>query len=453
MYAGHPLIERGSVKSILVVKLDHIGDFITSLPAIRRLKAAFPGSRLTALIAPASAAIASVEPAIDECIPFEFFFERSELGEKELSQIELDELTARLAPYRFDIAVDLRKHLSTRHLLLCAGARVLAGYDSLDNFPWLDVVLEWDGDKALQRKRSHIVDDLVNLVAAIDEACEPDRRLFEPRPAAMTIEELPEHVRHLFARPVVAIHPGSGNVMRQWPEKHIPPLIDLLVEQNDVSVLLVGGRDDQQKAASIIGQVARADRIASVAGQMPLRDLPRLLAACSLFIGGNSGPKHIAAASGVPTIGIHSGVVDPGEWGPMGERAVALYRDMSCAPCFLAKPEHCPRGLACVEMLDPSLVHKVAQMFLARPADRRTSSLHPGPPVVPKVIAPDGTAPDAAVPEIAALVEHPGNAAPAEAGLPGMESEQPVATAALVAALPGKQSRRRAQRAAVADSK
>jgi hypothetical protein len=108
---------------------------------------------------------------------------------------------------------------------------------------------------------------------------------------------------------------------------------------------------------------------------VPLRDLPRLLAACVLFIGGNSGPKHIAAASGVPTIGIHSGVVDPGEWGPIGERAVALYRDMSCAPCFLAKPEHCPRGLACVEMLDPPLVHKMAQMFLARPAEHRVAAL------------------------------------------------------------------------------
>ena len=263
MYAGHPLLDRASVKAILVVKVDHIGDFVTSLPAIRRLKAAFPGARLTALVAPASAAIASIEPAIDECIPFEFFFERSELGEKALTESELDALTSRLAPYRFDIAVDLRKHLSTRHLLLCSGARVLAGYDSLDHFPWLDVVLEWDGDKALQRKRSHIVDDLVNLVRAIEDACEPNRQLFDPRPVAMTLEEMPEHVRHLFARPVVAIHPGSGNVMRQWPEKHIPPLIDLLLEQNDVSVLLIGGRDDEEKANSIMesGGAARPYRL------------------------------------------------------------------------------------------------------------------------------------------------------------------------------------------------
>jgi ADP-heptose:LPS heptosyltransferase/GT2 family glycosyltransferase len=387
MYAGHPLLDRAAVKAILVVKVDHIGDFIISLPAIRRLKTAFPMAKLVALVAPASAAIASVEPAIDEAIPFEFFHERSELGEKALTEVELEALTARLAPYRFDIAVDLRKHLSTRHLLLCAGARITAGYDSLENFPWLDVVLEWDGDKALQRKRSHIVDDLVNLSAAIETACEPDRRLFHPAPEPMPVSELPEHARHLFARPVVAIHPGSGNVMRQWPEKHIAPLIDLLLERNDVSVLVVGGRDDEAKAEAIVARVARPDRVATVAGQTRLGDLPRLLAACALFIGGNSGPKHIAAASGVPTIGIHSGVVDPGEWGPMGPRSVALYRDMSCAPCFLAKPEHCPRNLACVEMLDPALVHRTAQMFLAKP--ERPASVEPmAPPAVKPVRRP-----------------------------------------------------------------
>ncbi len=41
---------------------------------------------------------------------------------------DLAALTARLAPFRFDIAVDLRKHLSTRHILLCAGAKILGGF-------------------------------------------------------------------------------------------------------------------------------------------------------------------------------------------------------------------------------------------------------------------------------------------------------------------------------------
>jgi ADP-heptose:LPS heptosyltransferase len=219
--------------------------------------------------------------------------------------------------------------------------------------------------------------------------------------------------------------------MRQWPEKHIPPLIDLLLEQNDVAVLLVGGRDDEEKANSILGLVGNPDRIASVAGMVPLRDLPRLLAACVLFIGGNSGPKHIAAASGVPTIGIHSGVVDPGEWGPIGERAVALYRDMSCAPCFLAKPEHCPRGLACVEMLDPPLVHKMAQMFLARPVERKPVSIAPR----------------------AAVWEKPAGKAAPRMDMDLLSVAAPREAASREAALPRKPSRKRAQRVPVAGSK
>lgn len=365
-YSGHPLLNRDEVRNILVVKLDHIGDFVTALPAIRRLKSYFPAARLTVLAAPASTAFASVEPAIDEFIPFEFFHARSQLGEKELTRDELDALTTRLAPYRFDVAVDLRKHLSTRHLLLCSGARMLAGYDSVDRFPWLHVALEWEGDKALQHKRNHITDDLLHLVAAVDAACESDRQLFNPRPAPMTIEELPDHARAIFARPVVMVHPGAGNVTKQWPEVHVAALIDLLIENSGVAILMVGGKDEAETTAAIAGMVAHPAWVASVAGDVPLRDLPRLLGMGVLFVGNDSGPKHVAAAMGLPTIGVHSGVIDPGEWAPMGERAVAIHRNMSCSPCYLSRAEDCPRGLACIKLLDPAHVYRMAEIFLAR---------------------------------------------------------------------------------------
>ena len=367
MYAGHPLIHRADVKNILVVKLDHIGDFIAALPAIRRLKACFPGARLTVLAAPASTAFAATEPAIDEFISFEFFHARSELGERALTAADLSGLEQTLAPYRFDIAIDLRKHLSTRHILRHTGAKILAGFDSVDRFPWLHVALEWEGDKALQHKRNHIADDLLHLVSALDVACEPARRLIDPRPAPMTVADMPAVARPLFDRPVVAIHPGAGNVTKQWPVVHIRALIGLLLARGDVSVLLIGGPDEAEIAAGMVADIDRPDRAVSVAGAVALRDLPKLLAACALYVGNDSGPKHIAAAMGVPTIGVHSGVVDPGEWAPMGERAVALYRNMSCAPCYLSKAEDCPRGLACIQLLDPALVYRMAEKFLARP--------------------------------------------------------------------------------------
>jgi ADP-heptose:LPS heptosyltransferase len=278
----------------------------------------------------------------------------------------LAQLAKRLTPHGFDLAVDLRKHHSTRHVLPYTGARVLAGYDFRGQFPWLDIALESGSDRALQQKRRHISDELLHLVGAIDAACTPERASIAP-PPPMAMADLPERVRHVFSRPVVAVHPGAGNVNKQWPSAHFAALIELLIERDGVAVLLVGSKDEESLLSSIVKMINQADRIASVAGDIPLGDLPRLLATCVLFIGNDSGPKHIAAAMGVPTIGIHSGVTSPVEWAPSGKRSVALSRNMTCAPCYLDRIDDCPRDLACLRLLEPALVHQVAETFLARP--------------------------------------------------------------------------------------
>ena len=366
--AGAPMFHPPEIQNILVVKLDHIGDFVTALPPIRRLKKLFPHARITVLAGPASQAFIALEPCIDEFIPFAFFHARSQLGERVLTTEDYAGLAEQLRPYRFDLAVDLRKHISTRDVLKYTGARFLAGFDYLGQFPFLDIALDWDGDRSLQRKRSHIVDDLMALVNAIGHASEADRTIMQPGPAAMPIGELPVRIQALFVKPVVAVHPGAGNVTKQWPEEHFSALIDLLIERNDVNILLVGGPDEVQVANALMENVQRPDAVMSMAGHTSLADLPRLLKNCILYIGNDSGPKHIAAAVGIPTVGIHSGVVDPVEWGPIGPNAVALRRNMTCSPCYLAKAEDCPRSLACLRLFEPNLVYETADLLLKRVA-------------------------------------------------------------------------------------
>jgi ADP-heptose:LPS heptosyltransferase len=203
---------------------------------------------------------------------------------------------------------------------------------------------------------------------------------------------LAEDARALFDRPVVAVHPGVGNVMRQWPAEHFASLIDLLVEQNAVNIVVIGGAEEADLADEVLDQVMHREAVVSLVGKTTLRQLPELLRACALYIGNNSGPKHIAAALGVPTIGLHSGVVDAIEWGPVGTRAVALRRNMSCSPCYLARQEDCPRGFACMRGLEPFAVQEVAETFLARPVERQTTV----PLIEPEVVA----AVVAAVPEV-----------------------------------------------------
>jgi ADP-heptose:LPS heptosyltransferase/GT2 family glycosyltransferase len=361
---GAPLFHKEEIERILVVKLDHIGDFVTALPPIRRLKRLFPHARLTVLAGPASRAFISLEPSIDEFIPFAFFHARSQLGEREVTREDYLELAQQLRPYRFDLAVDLRKHPSTRDVLKYTGARFLAGFDHLGQYPNLDIALDWDGDRTLQRKRSHVVDDLIGLVDAIAHATENDRAVMQPAPEPMPLSEMPDEVQALFVKPVVAIHPGAGNITKQWPTEHFSALIDLLIEKHDVNIMLVGGPDEVEIADALLQSGLYPDRMATMAGRTKLADLPRLLKTCVLYIGNDSGPKHIASAIGIATIGIHSGVVDPVEWGPIGVNAVALRRNMNCSPCYLANAEDCPRALACLRFLEPNLVYESAVLML-----------------------------------------------------------------------------------------
>ncbi|HVC17264.1 MAG TPA: glycosyltransferase family 9 protein, partial [Rhodanobacter sp.] len=290
VFPGHPLFEHDEIRRILVVKLDHIGDFVTALPAIRRLKALFPQASLSVLAGQTARSVAALEPAIDEFIDFEFFHTRSQLGEKDLTKEDFEALLAQLAPYRFDLAIDLRKHLSTRDVLRYTGARFLAGYDYVGQFPFLDVALEWDGDKTLQRKRSHVTDDLLALVEAVNTATVHNRDLLAAPPEPIAMDALPAPVQTLFDRPVVAVHAGAGNITKQWPEAYFVDLIALLLERDGVNVLLVGGPDDRALSDSIMQRVLADGRVASVAGALPLAALPGLLARCGLYIGNDSGP-------------------------------------------------------------------------------------------------------------------------------------------------------------------
>lgn len=361
---GAPLFHPEEIRRILVVKLDHIGDFVTALPPIRRLKALFPAASITVLAGPASKAFVALEPCIDEFIPFAFFHARSQLGERELTDEDYAGLEAQLLPKHFDLAVDLRKHKSTRDILKHTGAQFLAGFDHSGQFPFLDIALEWDGDRSLQPKRSHVVDDLIGLVNAIGHASEPDRLLMQPPPPAMPLDAMAPEIAALFVKPVVAIHPGAGNITKQWPVEHFSALIDLLVERHGVNILLVGGPDDVAVAEELVAHAARPEALGIVAGKLPLADLPRMLRNCVLYVGNDSGPKHIAAAVGLPTVGIHSGVVDPMEWGPIGPSAVAMRRNMSCGPCYLANAADCPRQLACLKFLEPPLVYETVASLL-----------------------------------------------------------------------------------------
>jgi ADP-heptose:LPS heptosyltransferase/GT2 family glycosyltransferase len=365
VYSSHPLFNKAQLRNILAVKLDHIGDFITAIPALRRLQQIFPEARLHLLAAPASAALIRLLPGLAEVIEFELFFDQSGLGQRELSAADLSTLQRRLETYSFDLAVDLRKWPETRPILQLTGARWLAGFDHNSQFPWLDIVMGWEQDPQGVRKRSHVSDDLVGLVEAISRAAAPDKSIL-PVPAALISSTLPYNPLSFRSstKRFVVVHPGAGTAIKRWPVEYYITLIDLLVAAYDVKIALIGNHAEASIAAQIMAKVESPAAVRSLIDVITLSELPDFLASAALFVGNDSGPKHLAAGIGVPTIGIHSGTVDAREWGPIGANALAVRRDMICSPCYLSDPAQCWRGLSCLTELRPFEVFEICCRLL-----------------------------------------------------------------------------------------
>jgi ADP-heptose:LPS heptosyltransferase/GT2 family glycosyltransferase len=368
--AGHPLLRRDAVRRILVIKLDHIGDCVTAFPAIRRLKQHFPHAIVRVLTSRWTKPVWTFSGIVDDVIEFDFFEARADLGMRRITEADRLALRNLLEPYGFDLAVDLRKQPETRHLLRYTGARYLAGFDYKGQFPWLDIAVEWESDAALAPKRQHVGDDLVGLVSAITASCE-SRSLVISRPQPSRAPLLSESInRRLFYRRVVCVHPAAGHKLRQWPVEYFAELIDLLVEREGVNVAVIGSGDDKKISAEVLSHIQYPSAVTDLIGGLKLENLPEFLVRCSLFVGNNSGPHHLAAGLGVPTIGVHSAIIDSREWGPLGPCAIALRRDMECGPCYLADAADCHRNVACLKGLRPGEVYVACKRLLAlRAAD------------------------------------------------------------------------------------
>jgi len=329
IYPARPVAAPEAVRRILVIKLDQLGDFLLSLPAIRHLAQFFAASRITLLASPEVCKLAAIEPAIAETIP---------------CVVPRPALAETLQAGHYDLAVDLRSHAETRAVLQASGATWRAGFDSGHDFPWLDIVAFWEPDAAGRRKRTNMADTLLGLAREVTSAFTP------PPPARPAVapawpECVPPPPPGTKLR--IAIHPGAGTTIKRWPAAQFAALIDSLAAAYSCWIVLVGSAAEADLAAAILGGV-RSGAAVSAVGHTDVCDLSALLANCDLFIGNDSGPGHLAATLGIATIGIHSGVVDAREWAPPGPRAVALRRRTSCSPCYLAEASDCPRSLACL---------------------------------------------------------------------------------------------------------
>jgi O-antigen biosynthesis protein len=358
---GRPLFTRDSVHKILIVALDDVAGCIGSIPAIRRLRRVFPRVRIHVLGGLWSEPVWSLVPEI-EFLTAEFFRVPPPL--KPLGADDSRRLRELLEPYQFDMVIDFDRPEDTRPILRCTGARYFAGFNEKNKFPWLDISLDWSGYAQNSANRRHFSEDLISLVDAVAAASESRRDLISGPPADRSLLARLE-LSDTGDRSLVCVQPAAGDELWQWPAEYFAELIDLLVERDGAHIVLVGLSGDGEIAAKVQCSLRDRGHVTNFAGALEFSDLVNLLMTSALFVGNNSGLLHLAAALGIPTIGIHPANENPAQRAPLGPRAVAIWRHVHCSVCQVSAPADCNREVSCLTGLHPVDVYPVCRRFLA----------------------------------------------------------------------------------------
>lgn len=316
---------------------------ILSTPVLPNLRAAFPTARIDYLVERGCRDAVEGNEAIDRVIAFD---KRGMNGARML----LD-----LRRARYDMVIDLLGNPRSALMTFASGAPYRVGYDFRGRAYAYNVLVRPRGAEvhnvefnldALRRIGVPVVSVSPRFPLSAED------RDFARREA----ERL-----GLTGRLAIGFNPGTNRPTERWPAERFAELGRLLADRFGARMCVFWGPGEQPLAEAIAARIGEA---AAVAPPTSLKRLGAMFERCSLVVSNDSGPMHIAAALGVPTVGIF-GPVNPLLQGPYGETARYVRREaLSCLGCNYDKS--CPIGNPCMTELEPEAVAGVVEELIVR---------------------------------------------------------------------------------------
>jgi len=278
---------------ILVVELWNIGDVVLTIPFLAQLRAIVPDAEITLLGRPHAAEILAGTGLVDRFIEAELTWktEGRRFSPFNYDWAEFLRVVRALRARKFDLAFQCRPNVREYALLALSGARRRVGYARPGWDRTLTDAIAF-GDSDLQKK-----DAWLRLLAAFGGP----RAIEIPSLQVSRDEQLwaSEYLRANGASPsnlLVAIHPGASIPEKRWPIDRFEKVASDIGARPDIDVLTF--IEPEGYGSSL----ARVDRVIPV--KVELRQMMALLARCDLLVCNDSGPMHIAAALGVPTVAV-----------------------------------------------------------------------------------------------------------------------------------------------------
>lgn len=351
---------------LLLVRLRLIGDVVFTTPAVHALKRRFPGSHLTYVVEPAAAPVVALNPNIDELIVLP--------REGGLGQLARDlALARRLRAARYDLAIDFHGGPRSSLLTWLSRAPIRIGYDVAGR--------SWMYTCRIARPRAlrprHSVENQWDLLTVLGvppptRSRNPVEMTVEPAAAAGVAERL--------ARAgvgdddqIIVIHVSAGNPFRRWPLASFVSLAASIAAAGSARrVVVTSGPSEREAAEQVVAgarmRLPERDRPRIVScGEFSLTELRALVERAFLYVGGDSGPLHVASTSHVPIVGLYGPTlpVRSEPWRDPASVSEAVGVDgLPCRPCDQRRCA--PGDFRCLAGISAEQVADAAERALTR---------------------------------------------------------------------------------------
>lgn len=365
---------------ILIIRLSAIGDTIHCLPAVSMLRRRLPGCQISWLVEPPSAPLIEGNPCVDKTFVIPRKAWLGALGRPALwmdTAAQLGGLFAELRAQRFDWAVDFQGLLKSAVCAYASGAPRRLGFQGAREGAGLLMTDFWDvGDYF--SPDVHVVEHNLALARALCRAVSADASEGEPDfPLPPVPEASQARMAALFPSggesgamdgdtPMAVLIPGTTWQSKIWPVDKWCRLAEKLVQERGLRLCLVGSAAEQAVNGEIAACVRKRSPQAAVidlSGATTITDLIALFRLSSVVVGADTGPLHLAAAVGTPSV---VGVFGSTPWrrnGPYGKNCRSASLHLWCQPCFR---KTCPLStLDCLKRLEPETV--LAEIDSLRP--------------------------------------------------------------------------------------
>ena len=309
-------------ESLLVVRLGALGDIVHTLHAVATLRHALPDARIGWVVeerwaellcskeTPRSGLRTPSRPLVD----FVHSVDTKRWRKSLLSRQTQQQIAGALSEVRkqeYQLAVDFQGALKSAVIARCAGAETVVGMEYPREPP----------SRALYKRRiatsgAHVIEQYRSLAEAVAQKSLPSPAIEFPADEK-AVEAIREKLIEI-SENFVLMNPGAGWGAKEWPAERYGEVAKVLAERGLVSLINFGpGEED------LATGVEAASDGAARAVSCSIAELIALARRARLFIGGDTGPLHLAAALKVPVVAIF-GPTDPARNGPYGTRSIVL---------------------------------------------------------------------------------------------------------------------------------